>query len=111
MVTFPKFPVKGTIPIVVTITNGINEGGAPNPAVTFVGTCFFDEKARTRRGGDGIDFVLSGIALIDGDIAPSIEKITGSVVIGAGPAENKIHMGRRIRDFSGEVHHTELELI
>lgn len=107
---FPRMPIKGQLPIVVTITNGINESGAQNEVATFAGKCIFDEKTRTRRGGDNIDIILSGIAIIDGDIAPEVETLSGYAKIDGGES-HKILTGRRIRDFSGTVHHTELELI
>lgn len=106
----PKFPIEGKVPIAVTITNGINKGGAPNVIVSFDGFCHYDEKARTVRGGDGIDIRLAGIAIIDGDIAPNVETITGHASISGG-GTHKINSGRRIRDLTGAVHHTELELI
>lgn len=111
MLRLPSFPIAGKVPITVSVTNGLNSGGAQNVAVTFAGVCIFDETAKTIRGGDGIDIRLSGIAIIDGDIAPGIEKITGYVKIGFSSGLHKINSGRRIRDFSGNVHHTELELI
>lgn len=110
MLALPKFPFEGPTPIVVTMTNGLNEGGMPNEAVSFTGTCHFDEKSKTRRGKDGIDITLSGLAIIDGDIAPTLEIITGHVAMNGG-GNRKIFQARRIRDLSGNVHHTELELI
>lgn len=107
----PKLQIIGTVPIVVSVSNGINEGGAPVEAILFSGTCFLDEKARTVRGKDGIMVTLSGLAIIDGDIAPSIEKISGSVTIGNSINHYKINNCRRIRDMTGLVHHTELELL
>ncbi len=110
MMMLPRFPFEGQIPIVVTMTSGLNEGGAPKEVGSFTGTCHLDGKVKTIRGKDGIDIVLSGIAIIDGDIAPDLEAIMGSAVIANG-ANRKIYNAHRIRDLSGTVHHTELELI
>lgn len=107
----PKFPFAGKTQIAVSVSSGINEGGAPIALVIFEGGCHFDEKSKTVRGGDGIFITLSGIAIIDGDIAPAIEKISGHAVIGSSTNAYKIHNCHRIKDLSGTVHHTELELI
>jgi len=106
----PRFPIKGKVPIHVSVTQGLSEGGAPKEVATFDGDCIFDETAKTRRGGDDIAVTLAGIAIIDGDIAPTIDKISGHATVNGG-SEMKIHSARRIRDLTGLVHHTELELI
>lgn len=110
MIRLPKFPIKGNIPIHVSISQGMSESGAPKEAATYNGNCLFDETAKTRRGGDGLEVALTGVAIVFEDIAPEIESITGHAKINGG-SERKIHSARRIRDASGNVHHTELELI
>lgn len=110
MIKLPRFPFLNSATIEVFVGVGIDEGGKPNTDLVYDGVCHWDEVSKTKRGGDGIDISLSGIAFINGDIAPTIEKITGHAAVNSG-SPRKIHSAKRIRDFSGSVHHIELELI
>lgn len=106
----PRFPIKGKVPITVQVTEGIDENGVPNVRVIYKGECIYDESATTRYNADGTSVSLIGVAIIDGDIAPEVDKIAGDVLILNHPAV-KIYKARRIRSVTGQVHHTELELM
>lgn len=105
----PYLKLFDNTPILVTLTDGIDENGAPNIATTFEGLCSFDEKAKTIRNSDGQLIRLEGRVSIGKDIAPELKIIEGSAVING--REYKIYKSSRPRNPDGSVHHTLLELI
>lgn len=107
-----KFPYLNTLwdvtPVVVHLTDGLTEDGAPNEAVTYTGACCFSEKAKTLRQPDGTLIQSSASLTIGEDIAPDLPVLTGSVDIGGRTW--KIASANRPRNPDGSVHHTELQL-
>jgi len=96
-------------PIVVSVTEGMTSGGAPNVIATYDGYCTFSEKLKTIRGKDGEYLELIATCSIGCDIAPSAKKISGSAVINS--VTYKVHSAKRLRNSDGTINHTELELI
>ncbi|MFT9055536.1 MAG: hypothetical protein ABF449_02765 [Ethanoligenens sp.] len=97
-----------TTPCVVSITQGLTEGGAPNVAATYTGKCNFSEKNKILRQPDGTMIQLTASLTICGDIAPNIPVLNGYVEI-AGVKRDIVSSGRP-RNPDGSVHHTELGL-
>ena len=96
-------------PVTVTITNGIDENGAPAVVATYVGNCNYSEKSNYALSSDGQRTKLSGTLTIGCDIAPSVGIVEGTVTING--VTNKIFGGSRPRNPDGTVNHTTLELI
>lgn len=92
----------------VVITSGIDENGSPQVISQKTYMCHFDETSKVRYG-ENATITLTGIALIEGDIAPELVKVSGYVMV--GETRLTIYNAKRIRDGFGNVHHTELELI
>ena len=97
------------IPIQVHVSAGIGVNGEPKTAAIYRGKCFFDEKAKTMRTADGQLVQLTGFVSIGEDVAPQVKEITGFVLLNG--IKYRIHLGRRLRNPDGTIHHTELELI
>ncbi len=103
------FKTWDVIPVVVHITSGLDENGAPIEVATYSGKCNFSEKSKTVRNADGQLIRLDASLSIGCDIAPNVPVITGSVEV-----LNKnwnIYFGARPRNPDGSVCFTELGLI
>lgn len=98
-----------TTPIVVSFTDGITEDGDEKVISTYTGKCNFSGKTRYIRGTDGHQTILLGKAILCGDIAPELKKITGTVLV--NDVSYKIYQAGRLNNPDGSVHHTELELM
>lgn len=96
-------------PIVVYITDGISESGAPQVIATYDGKCNFNEKARTTRTPEGQIVQLNASVSIGKDIAPNAKVLTGHVIYKG--REWKIYSGARPSNPDGSVNHTKLELM
>lgn len=105
-VIYPKFMDK--TPLVVNISDGINENGGKNIVHTYSGKCHYIEKSKTSYNKDGVGTQLVGKLTIGCDIAPNIDLLEGEVIINSNTY--KIFRGSRVRNPDGSVHHTELEL-
>ena len=95
-------------PVVVHITDGVTEGGAPQEVVTYTGLCNYFEKAKTVHQSDGMLIQLQASLTIGGDIAPNVPVITGSVEVSARTWQ--IAIAARPRNPDGTVNHTALGL-
>ncbi len=106
-VPYPKFLDK--VPVVISLTNGKNSQGAPNVVKTITSKCTFNEYIKNKMQPDGKITIVQGKILMNGDIAPDINQLQGSLVINS--KTYIIDRGIRTRNPDGSVHHTELELI
>lgn len=97
--------------VIVTVTSGINDNGAPNVVVTYTGLCNLREKTKTVRKSDGQYVTLNGSLTIGTDIAPGVEVLAGHVQVNNGTKTWKIDNGVRVRNPDGSINHTKLELI
>lgn len=111
MAKWPKLVPVGVCrtPVVVTLTDGVDEDGAPAVARVISTHCNFnggggwtvDEQRQAVR--------YSAAALFDGDLAPELPRLTGWVdVLGT---RMTVHVGWRARNPDGVVNYTKLELI
>ena len=102
----PYFKVWDNVPVVIHVTDGFTEGGAPQEVVTYTGLCNYSEKAKTARQTDGTLIQLAASLTVGEDIAPSVPVLTGSVEV-AGRTWN-IATAARPRNPDGTVNHTAL---
>jgi hypothetical protein len=98
-------------PIVVSITDGITEDGAPNVVGTWSGNCNYSEKQKQILDAERRLITLEATALFPGDIFPDQEKLEGKVVLGGGSIAWTIYHGSRARNPDGSVNFTQLELM
>ena len=103
---YPVFLDK--VPVVIYLTDGKNEQGAPNIVKTITTKCTFNEKVQNKIGPDGKITVVQGKVLLYGDIAPDVKWLQGHLIINS--KTYIIHKGIRTRNPDGTVHHSELEL-
>ena len=96
-------------PVLVEITKGINENGAPIVIVTYSGKCCYSEKSRYTHNREGQWIRLNGALTIGKDIAPKVTVLEGYVTIGL--TRCKIFRGERPTNPDGTTNHTKLELI
>jgi hypothetical protein len=105
----PYLVMWDNIPVSVSITEGLSEGGAPQEVANYTGKCNFREKTKTVRRPDGTLVQISGSLTVGCDIAPEVPAISGSVTV-----QGKTWMiasASRPRNPDGTVNHTKLELI
>ena len=100
--------VCGT-PCSVMLTDGVGEDGAPKEAARLKLKCSWQDKPRQILNAERQLIQLCGTALFDGDIAPQLNILTGSVEI-YGKAWS-IHSGTKCRNPDGSVNYTRLELM
>lgn len=105
----PYFSAWDVTPVAVSLTQGIDDNGAPLVVATYTGNCNFSEKAKTIRSADGQNVRLNGSLTIRGDIAPALGVLEGRVEING--ADWNIYNGTRFRNPDGTVNHTKLELV
>ncbi len=96
-------------PFKVSMTEGIDDNGAPNVVGTYEGMCNYNEKTKTVRAADGQLIQLAAVLTVGCDIAPTLKNIEGEVEV-AGK-KWKIHTSSRGRNPDNTVHHTRLELM
>lgn len=99
------------MPIVVNITDGIDEDGAPKVVNTWSGKCNYSEKQKQVLDAERRLIMLEATTLFNGDIFPGQEKLEGSVVINNGTITWQIYRGSRARNPDGSVNFTQLELM
>lgn len=95
-------------PCRVILTDGTGEDGAPRVAAEMELKCNWQDKPRQVLNAERQVIQLSGIALFDGDIAPQLDVLAGTVEI-YGIAWT-IHCGSKCRNPDGTVNYTRLEL-
>ncbi|MGN0480347.1 MAG: hypothetical protein ACI4EV_02115 [Lachnospiraceae bacterium] len=101
---FCKTPVE-----VIIEQEGTNEYGEPLPQIKWEGKCNYQDKARTIFTQQKKEVIITGTALIIGDIAPELESISlGTVTV--YDKKRKIAQGTKARNPDGTVNYTMLEL-
>lgn len=96
---------------VVIYQEGLSEDGEPLTSLNLKNQkCRFVEKTKIIISSDGRKVELVGKAILLGDIAPSIRKISGGQVV-INDTEYEIYQASRPRNPDGTVHHTTLELV
>lgn len=98
-------------PITVTITDGIDKGGAPKVAGTWSGKCNYSEKQKQILDAERRLITLEATALFNGDIFSGQEKLEGEVIVNGGTIIRQIYRGSRARNPDGTVNYTQLELM
>lgn len=93
----------------VTLTDGAGEDGAPNVVATMEMSCNWQDKPQQVINAEKHLIQLGGAALFDGDIAPGIDILTGTVEI-YGKSWT-IYRGSKCRNPDGTVNYTRLELM
>ena len=110
---YPKlikaFALSTPISVNVTI-EGIDEDGAPVSGLTFSGKCNYQDNARRIVTNDKVETDLRGVALFDGDIAPSLAVISGGTAELFGE-ERIIVQGTKARNPDGTVNFTRLDIL
>jgi len=109
-----KFPFPtGLLNAVCSIAlnaEGVSESGGSIASVSWNGMCIFSEKTKTVIDAEGKKVMLVGKVLCQGDIAPTLKKLTdGTVTI-----DSKVYQvfaAARPRNPDGSIHHTSLELM
>lgn len=90
---------------------GLSEEGEPLTSFNLEKQkCRFVEKTKIIISPDGRKVELIGKAILAGDIAPNIKKISGGEVT-VNDSKYEIYQGSRPRNPDGTVHHTTLELM
>lgn len=104
---FP-FPRWNQVTPVQVYRTELNEDGEPQETLLHDGNCFYDERSRQVMTAEKQLVLLSGLIIIEGDIAPVYTSFEGYVMVGG---ERKvIYRVKRPRNPDGSVFSTELEL-
>ena len=103
---FP-FPRWNQVTPVKVYHTELSEDGEPVEDLIHDGLCCYDEKSRQVMDAERRLVRLSGMVIIEGDIAPN-RMIEGFVLIGG--EKKSIHGVKRPRNPDGSVFSTELEL-
>ena len=89
---------------------GLNEYGEPLDAVTYSGTCNYQDKARTVLTAEKKLVEITGSALIPGDICPELPVVSSGEAVLFG-VKRRILECRKARNPDGTVNYTEVLLI
>ena len=114
MMVWPKLVPDAvcTTPITVHLEMpGINEDGSPRRGPTISTVCNYSEAAKWTMDADRRLIQLQAVALINGDIAPDLDTLSGTVTIGGGSTTRVIRAASRARNPDGTVNYTRLELM
>ena len=90
--------------------SGINEDGSPKTGRTIEAMCNFQQKNKWIMDGERRLMQLQATALFNGDIAPDMEIMAGTVTTKNGGTW-MIHSSSRARNPDGTVNYTSLELV
>lgn len=93
----------------VVLTNGIGEDGAPKEVANLSLKCNWQDKPKQVLNAERQLIQLGGTALFDGDIAPEVDVLTGTVNLYG--KEWTIYQGSKCRNPDGTVNYTRLELM
>ena len=100
-----------TTPISLTFEQeGITEYGEPLPALTWEGSCNYQDKARTVLTSEKKLVEITGSVLIPGDVCPELPVISGGSATVMG-VKRRILQGTKARNPDGSVNYTEVLLI
>lgn len=102
-------PAVCTVPIVLHLTDGLDENGAPREVKTLTARCNFNGKGGWSMDNERQMIRYAATALLPGDIAPALANLTGSAEV-AGLCLT-IHAADRARNPDGSVNYTKLELM
>lgn len=98
-------------PITIQLeAEGVNEDGSPKTGDTIKTKCNFQQKSKWIMDEERRLIQLQATALFNGDIAPELETLAGTVTLEGG-ASWIIHTASRARNPDGTVNYTCLELI
>jgi len=100
-----------TMPIVVNITDGIGEDGAPRVVKTWTGNCNYSEKQKQILDAERRLIMLEATALFNGDVFQGQEKLEGEVIVNGGSITRTIYRGSRARNPDSSVNFTQMELM
>lgn len=104
----PKNVCKTPIHIEIE-QEGISEDGEPLKAVSVDTKCNYQDKARTILTKEKKEVIITGCALMPGDIAPGLPTIPGGTVTIFGE-KRIIAVGTKARNPDGTVNYTRLDL-
>lgn len=104
-----KYQCKTPISIRLELEE-IDEDGAPVSAYVGEFLCNYQDSAKRVFQENKTWVQLSGVALLDGDIAPSMSAIAAGSAVVFGE-QRKIYRGQKCRNPDGSVNYTRLELI
>lgn len=104
----PKSVCKTPIHIEIE-QEGISEDGEPLEALSVDTKCNYQDKAKTILTKEKKKVVITGCALMPGDIAPDLPTIPGGTVIVFGE-QRRIAVGTKARNPDGTVNYTRLDL-
>ncbi|MBR2048282.1 MAG: hypothetical protein IJ960_06755 [Oscillospiraceae bacterium] len=93
----------------VILTDGVGEDGAPVTVAELTLNCNWQDKPRQVLNPERQLIQLGGTALFDGDIAPALDVLSGTVKIYG--REWTIYRGTKCRNPDGSVNYTRLELM
>lgn len=93
----------------VVLTDGSNEDGTPKEVVRLNLRCNWQDKPKQVLNAERQVIRLGGVALFDGDIAPRVDVLAGTVEIYG--KEWNIYQGSKCRNPDGTVNYTRLELM
>ena len=102
-------PAVCRTPCVVTLTGDLGEDGAPITLAAISTRCNWADKPRQILDAERRLITLSGAALFDGDIAPDVDILAGTVTLYG--RDWVIYRGSKCRDPDGTVNYTRLELM
>lgn len=88
---------------------GVTKYGEPKEPVIWEGYCNYQDKGKTVYTSDKKKIVLSGCALIPGDIAPEIPVISGGTITVNGEIRS-IVQGTKARNPDNTVNYTMIEV-
>lgn len=100
-----------TTPVTVQLESpGVNEDGSPKYGRTIQAMCNYSLKSKWSMDAERRLIKLQATALFNGDIAPEMEVLAGTVSVN-GRVAWTIHAGSRARNPDSTVNYTCLELI
>lgn len=96
-------------PCKVILSNGCGEDGAPKEAANLSLNCNWQDSPRQVLNAERQLIQVNGTALFDGDIAPAVDILAGTVEIYGNTWT--IYRGTKCRNPDGTVNYTRLELM
>lgn len=104
----PKTACKTPIHIEID-REGISVYGEPLESVVVDGKCNYQDKAKTIFTKEKKEVIITGCALMPGDIAPELATISSGTVTIFGE-KRRIATGVKARNIDGTVNYTRLDL-
>lgn len=95
-------------PCTVVLTGEEGENGAPQVLAELYLACNWQDKPRQELDAERRLITLSGVALFDGDIAPDIDVLAGTLTLYG--RSWTIYRGSKCRNPDGSVNFTRLEV-